>query len=303
MSISLLQLDPGTLPDLPKEFRWQHYFTEDLLQWLIEKGMLLLLGLVLLFLGFKLTGFLVRFLKRLMRKAHFDDSLISFLGSLSGFVIKVLVIVMVAAMMGIETSAFVALIGAAGLAVGLALQGSLSNFAGGVLILIFKPFQVDDIIIHSDQEGVVKHIDILYTQIRKYDNELVIAPNGALANELLINLSRMPLRRVEIPVRISYSSDIKRARELVLAIFQADGRVVDDPPPQFLMMNMEDHYLSFSARGWSTMDDYWVVYWECLEAIKEAFHDEPEVEMPFPRRQIDFTIPREEAPSSSSDRS
>lgn len=278
-----------------QETDWQQVLTNDLLALVLEKIGLVLLAILLLWLGFKLTRFPVRLIKAAMRRAKLDASLTSFLASLCSFAIKVMIIVLVAAMVGIETSAFVAIIGAAGLAIGLALQGSLANFAGGVLILVFKPFVVGDIVIHDNQEGVVEYIDILYSHIRKYDNQLVIAPNGALANNLLINLSKMPLRRVEIPIRISYSSDIKQARKLVLAVFEADGRVVDDPPPQFLMMNMQDHYLEFSARGWSTMDDYWPVYWTCLEAIKEAFQEAEDVDIPLPRRVVDLPPSREQA--------
>jgi len=271
-----------------QETDWQQLLTSDLLALILEKVGLVLLAILLLWLGFKLTRFPVRLIKAAMRRAKLDASLTSFLASLCSFAIKVLIIVLVAAMVGIETSAFVAIIGAAGLAIGLALQGSLANFAGGVLILVFKPFVVGDIVIHDNQEGVVEYIDILYSHIRKYDNQLVVAPNGALANNLLINLSKMPLRRVEIPIRISYDSDIKQARKLVLEVFEADGRVVDDPAPQFLMMNMQDHYLAFSARGWSTMDDYWPVYWDCLEAIKEAFQESEAVSIPLPQRIVEL---------------
>lgn len=288
MKFFLAQSDPTNWWESLQNGNWQQWVTGDLLRLIMEKAGLVLLGILLLWLGFKLTRFPVRLIKAAMRRAKLDASLTSFLASLCSFAIKVMIIILVASMVGVETSAFVAVIGAAGLAIGLALQGSLANFAGGVLILVFKPFVVGHIIIHDQQEGIVEYIDILYTHIRKYDNQLVIAPNGALANNLLINLSRMPLRRVEIPVRISYDSDVKEARKLVLDIFEADARVAADPPPQFLMINMQDHYIEFSARGWSTMDDYWPVYWECLEAIKEGFQRTEEVNIPLPRRIVDF---------------
>jgi len=262
------------------------YFTRDIIDMILYKGLVVLLGLVLLVVGFYLSKYLVNLLKKGMTKARLDPSLVSFLASASGIAIKVLILISVASMIGVETSAFVAVIGAAGLAIGLALQGSLSNFAGGILILIFKPFRVGDIINAKGEEGEVERIDILNTKIVAYDNRVIIAPNGDLANTMLVNLSEKPLRRVEIPVRLSYRSDMTEARSLVLEALHEDSRVVKDPEPVVVMLNIEESHLSFSARGWCTMDDYFEVYWDCIEKITKKLGSSNLVQIPFPQRDV-----------------
>lgn len=267
-------------------FDYESFFTKDVLDLILYKGLLALVGIVLLLIGFYLTGHLIRLLKKAMVRARLDPSLVSFLASAASIGIKALIVVSIASMMGVETSAFVAIIGAAGLAIGLALQGSLSNFAGGVLILIFKPFKVGDIIVTNGEEGEVERIDILNTKIVSYDHRVIIAPNGDLANSMLINLSQKPLRRAEIPVRISYKSNIKKARQLMLDVFAEDKRVVENPAPVVVMLEMEESYVSLSARGWCTMDDYFWVYWDCIEKIKEALSSSDVVDIPFPQRDV-----------------
>lgn len=268
------------------DFSLNKVFTEDVLNFLLAKSLLVLAGIVLLVVGFYLTKYLVRLLKRAMRRAKIDPSLASFLGSACSIGIKILIIISVASMLGVETSAFVAVIGAAGLAIGLALQGSLSNFAGGVLILIFKPFKVGDIISTNNQEGEVEHIDILYTKIIGYDNKVIVAPNGNLANSMLVNLSEKENRRMEIPIRISHKSDINAARIIILQVFAEDPRVVNLPAPVAIMKSLEESHIHISARCWCNMTDYFEVYWDCLEKIKEGISKSNEVEIPFPQRDL-----------------
>lgn len=267
-------------------FDYGKLFSEETLDWLLQQSLLIALGIVLLIVGFFLTKYIISLLKKAMNRANLDPSLVSFLASAGSLGIKALVVVSVAAMMGVETSAFVAIIGAAGLAIGLALQGSLSNFAGGVLILIFKPFKVGDIIITNGQEGQVERIDILNTKIIAYDHQVIIAPNGDLANSMLINLSEKPLRRAEIPVRISYKSNLNAARKLMIEVFNEDPRIAKTPAPVVVMLQMEESYVSLSARAWCTMDDYFQVYWDCIEKIKNALEQSSEVDIPFPQQDV-----------------
>ncbi len=262
------------------------WLQQDVLPFLVTEGVHILLGLLVLILGFILTKYPVRLLSKAMKKATLDPSLTSFLASISSIGIKALIIVLAASIMGVETSAFVAIIGAASLAVGLALQGSLSNFAGGVLILIFKPFKVGDIIATRDQEGAVERIDILNTRIVGYDEKVIIAPNGELANSMIINHSEKPLRRVEIPVRISYDSDMQEMRKLTINVFKADKRVSLEKEPVVVMLEMEESYISLSARAWCTMDDYFWVYWDNIEKITEALKESEKVEIPFPQQDV-----------------
>lgn len=281
-----LQDSTAITPEQLLGFDFNKFFTQDILDLILYKGLLILVGLVLLVAGFFVTKYLVRLLRKAMLQARLDPSLVSFLASACSIGIKALIVVSVAAMMGVETSAFVAVIGAAGLAIGLALQGSLSNFAGGVLILIFKPFKVGDIIVARDQEGEVEYIDILYTKLVTYDNRVVVAPNGELANSMLINLSEKPLRRAEIPVRLSYKSDMDRARQAMLDVFAEDPRIAEEPAPVVVMKQMEESHVSLSARAWCTMDDYFWVYWDCIEKIKKAMETTEGVDIPFPQRDV-----------------
>jgi small conductance mechanosensitive channel len=262
------------------------WLKEDILPFLLEEGIQILIGLMVLIVGFMLTKYPVRILTKGMKRAKLDPSLTSFLASISSLGIKALIIVLAASIMGVETSAFVAIIGAASLAIGLALQGSLSNFAGGVLILIFKPFKVGDIITIRDQEGAVERIDILNTRIVGYDEKVIIAPNGELANAMIINHSEKPLRRVEVPVRLSYESDLAAAREIIINIFKQDARVSSEQEPVVVMLTMEESYIHLSARAWCKMDDYFWVYWDNIERITEALRKSSLVEIPVAQQDV-----------------
>lgn len=262
------------------------WLQQDILPFLLQEGIQIFLGLVVLVVGFILTKYPVRLLSKGMNRANLDPSLTSFLASISSLGIKALVIVLAASIMGLETSAFVAIIGAASLAIGLALQGSLSNFAGGVLILIFKPFKVGDIISTHGEEGEVERIDILNTRIVGYDQKVIIAPNGELANTMIINHSEKPLRRVEIPVRVSYDSNMQEVRKLAIQVFKKDKRVSSEKEPVVVMLNMEESYISLSARAWCKMDDYFWVYWDNIEKITEALKASGLVEIPFPQQDV-----------------
>src|SRR5690606_32945351 len=174
---------------------------------------------------------------------------------------------------------------AAGLAIGLALQGSLSNFAGGVLILLFKPFKVGDVIEGQGQIGTVKKIDILYTHLHTGDNREVVIPNGNLANSEVVNMTAQPTRRVEIKVGVAYNTDLKKALEVILSILNQDERVHSEPAPAVFLNNFGDSSLDLVVRAWVNTGDLWPVYFESMEKIKSAF-DRNEIEIPFPQRVI-----------------
>jgi small conductance mechanosensitive channel len=220
-----------------------------------------------------------------MDKAELDASLKTFLGSLISITLKVILILIVAGMIGIETTSLIALVGAAGLAVGLALQGSLANFAGGVIILVFKPFKVNDVIEGSDHTGVVERIDILYTQLRTFDLRVVTIPNGQLANSSVINFTTKETRRVDMSVGISYGDNIGKAREVLLAMLKKDERILADPEPVVVFTNFGDSSLDLSVRAWCKTPDYWPVFWDNMERIKTTF-DENGISIPFPQRDV-----------------
>ena len=224
-------------------------------------------------------------LQLILEKRDTNLSLSTFLLGLVKALLFVSLFIGVATIVGVPMSSFFAILGAAGLAIGLALQGSLSNFAGGVLILLFKPFQVGDVIIGMGHKGTVQRIDILYTHLFTFDNREVVIPNGNLANADVINITSQPTRRVDMNVGVAYSSDLKKVRKVVLAILAKDSRVHSDPEPVVVLTNFGDSSLDLVVRAWTDTDCYWEVYHETLEKIKEAFEKE-QIEIPFPQRVV-----------------
>ncbi len=253
----------------------------------LEFGLSILFSLLLLFIGFRVIRYILVLFQNVMGKYDFETSLQTFLKSLLSFTLKLILLIVVAGILGIETTSLIALLGAAGLAIGLALQGSLSNFAGGVVILTFKPFKVDDVIQWGDDVGAVEEINILYTQLRLFDHKVITIPNGQLANSKVINYTRKDTRRVEMKVGISYSSNIDQARQAVLKAIKQDERILPDPAPAVLFMNFGDSSLDLAVRAWVKTPDVWPVYWDNMERIKTAF-DENGITIPFPQRDVHF---------------
>lgn len=253
----------------------------------LEFGLSILTGLIILFVGFKVIRYMLVALEKVMVKYDFEPSLKTFLKSLSSFVLKLILIIIVAGIFGFETTSLIALLGAAGLAIGLALQGSLSNFAGGVIILTFKPFKVNDVIQWGDDVGLVENISILYTELKLFDNKVITVPNGQLANSKVTNFTRKDRRRVEMKVGISYSSSIPKARQVILDVLKQDNRILPDPAPVVLFTNFGDSSLDLSIRVWAMVPDFWPIYWENMEKIKQAL-DENGISIPFPQRDVNF---------------
>lgn len=251
----------------------------------LEYGPKLLLAVLTLILGLWLSNKFVKVVKKLMLKNNLDPSLIPFLTSLLNIGLKVLVLISVASMVGIETTSFVAILGAAGLAVGLALQGSLSNFAGGVLTLIFKPYKVGDLIEAQGHMGEVMEIHIFVTKLKTYNNELVIIPNGSLSNGDIINYSALGVRRVKISIGVSYKDDIKKAKNVIINTLKKNTKVLRDPEPFVGVNEFGDSSINLAVRAWCKAEDYWDVYYECMEACKYAL-DENGITIPFPQRDV-----------------
>jgi small conductance mechanosensitive channel len=224
-------------------------------------------------------------IKRVFNKSNVDPSLQGFLRGLISMILKVMVYITALGMLGIEMTSFIAILGAAGLAVGLALQGSLSNFAGGVLILFFKPFKVGDFIERGSESGTVEKIDILYTILNTPQNQTIVVPNGQLANSPITNYSNKETRQARFSVGIGYGSDIKKAREVILKVLNSDERLLKEPAPVVLLTELADSSLNLSARAWTKNSDYWPFFWENLEKIKEEL-DKEGIEIPFPQRDV-----------------
>ncbi len=214
-----------------------------------------------------------------------DPTLHKFIGSLVSVGLKGLLLISVASMIGIATTSFIAVLGAAGLAIGLALQGSLSNFAGGVLILIFKPFKVGDLIEGGGHLGSVKEIQIFNTILTTPDNRRIIIPNGVLSNNSLINVNIEPTRRVDFVFGIGYGDDLKKAKEILSKIAADNSRVLKDPAPTIVLSELADSSVNFTVRLWVNTADYWDVYFETHESVKVAF-DAAGVSIPFPQQDV-----------------
>ncbi|HLV78603.1 MAG TPA: mechanosensitive ion channel domain-containing protein [Marinobacter sp.] len=214
-----------------------------------------------------------------------DPTLNKFLCGLISIILKILLLISVASMVGIATTSFVAIIGAAGLAVGLALQGSLANFAGGVLILIFKPFKVGDAIEAQGFLGTVKEITILYTIIDTFDNRRIIIPNGQLSNASLTNMSTNEIRRCDMSFSISYDDDISKAKAVCQRLIEEDERALDTPAPLIVVGELADSSVNLTVRAWTRAGDLWPFYWDMQERVKLAFDSEG-ITIPFPRQVL-----------------
>lgn len=246
-------------------------------------GKLTLASLTLL-LGWWLINTLTRKVGRLLTQRDIDMALHGFVSSLASMGLKVLLLISVASMIGVETTSFIAMIGAAGLAVGLALQGSLANFAGGVLIMLFRPFRIGDWIEAQGVSGSVDSIQIFHTVLKTGDNKVVVVPNGSLSNGHITNYSREPKRRVDIALSIGYGSEIKLARQVLLEIAQ-DQRVLREPEPQVLVTSLGDSAVNLVLRVWVASENFWPVTFAFTEQAKERL-SEAGVERPFQQRVV-----------------
>jgi len=224
-------------------------------------------------------------LKTFLERREDSPSLNQFLYSFSKVLLYVVLFVGVAAIIGVPVTSFLAIFGAAGLAIGLALQGSLSNFAGGLLILAFKPFKVDDFITGQGHTGKVAKIQILYTHLLTFDNKEIIIPNGNLANSDVINMSTQDTRRVDYTVGVAYGTNIKQAREIILGVFEEDERALKDPAPVVFLNNFGDSSLDLVIRVWTNSDTLWPLYFDGMEAINNEF-EKNGIEIPFPQRVV-----------------
>ncbi|MDE2422375.1 MAG: mechanosensitive ion channel [Gammaproteobacteria bacterium] len=245
----------------------------------------LILAATTLILGWWLINKITQKIGIILKKKQVDPTLHGFIRTLTNIMLKIPLIISVASMIGIETSSFIAALGAIGLAIGLALQGSLANFAGGVLILLFRPFRVGDWIeAQSGVNGTVHSIQIFHTTLKTSDLKIVIVPNGSLSNGNITNYSREPIRRVDINLGIDYSSDIKQARKVLLDIAQ-DPRVVSTFTPVVYVTGLGDNAINITLRVWVENANYWPVTFDFLEAAKEKL-TEAGIGIPFPQRVV-----------------
>ena len=241
----------------------------------------MIMALTLLIAGWYLIKIIVSSAKKIMEKRDVDITLQKFLSDLLAWALKALLFVTVISKLGVATTSFAAIIGAAGLAVGLALQGSLSNFAGGALIMIFKPFKAGDLIEAQGLIGVVKEIQIFTTQLNTPGNKLAIIPNGTLSNGNIVNYSAEGQLRVDLTIGVSYDADIKQTKDVLLKVLTDNSKVLSDPAPTINVSELADSSVNFAVRPWCETANYWDVYFETLENAKIAL-DQAGIEIPYP---------------------
>jgi len=248
-------------------------------------GPKLLLAIVVLIVGNIIIKWLKKIIIKAMDKGKVEVSLQRFLVSLISIGLRILLLISVASMIGIATTSFVAILGATTFAIGLALQGSLSNFAGGVLILLLKPFKVGDVIEAQGYLGKVHEIQIFNTILKTFDNKVIYIPNGSLSNGNITNYSQEPIRRVDMTFGIGYGDDIKKAKDVLISIVEQDSRVLQDPAPIIAVSNLGDSSVDFAVKVWCDTAEYWNVFFDMQEKVKLTF-DEKGISIPFPQTDV-----------------
>lgn len=268
-----MNLNPNQLTDYANTF----------ITALVDYSPKIISAFVILFVGLYAIRLINRFIRKLMIKRDLDPTLTKFLADILLWVLKVLLFVTFISKLGIETSSFVAILGAMGLAVGLSLQGSLSNFAGGMLIILFKPFKVNDTIEAQGVTGTVREIQIFVTKLITANNQTIFVPNGSLSNGNIINYSLQKIRRADLTIAISYDTDIKKVKEIITAILKNNPKVLQTPAAEVSVKNLTDNAIQLAVRPWANNEDYGIVFSETLESCKLAFDSAGIVIQPYVR--------------------
>ena len=248
-------------------------------------GLKIVAAIVIFIVGRWIAKALKNVVKRMMAKGNVEEILISFVGNLTYIALLAFVIIAALNQLGIQTTSFIAIIGAAGLAIGLALQGSLANFAAGVLMIIFRPFQVGDYIEGAGVAGSVEKVQIFTTQLKTPDNKTIIIPNAKIMGDNITNYSAKDTRRVDMVIGVGYGDDLKKVREILEDILAKDDRILEDPAPTIGVLELGDNSVNFAVRPWVKRDDYWGTYFDVTETVKRRF-DEKGISIPYPQRDV-----------------
>ena len=255
--------------------------------WIVGKAGSVILALLCLWIGLKLAKWIMKLIRRSFDKSKLDPTVSSFLSSIIYIVLYVLIFITVVSIMGIQVTSFVTLLGTAGVTVGLALQGSLANFAGGVLILILKPFVIGDYIREDthNNEGTVISIDIFYTRLQTYDGKMIVIPNGTLSNTSLTNLTKQEKRRLEFRIPVEYDVDLRLAKSVLEQVITKESMVLADEPKNIVLDAFEDSSMTILVHIWVKTEDYWPAKWKLMEGFKAAL-DEAGIVIPY--NQLDI---------------
>ncbi|TVQ17158.1 MAG: mechanosensitive ion channel family protein [Bacteroidetes bacterium] len=260
-------------------------YQENAMEFLITYGPRVIGAIIVLIIGLWIIGRFTRFIKDSFDKREMDASLRSFLSSMIAILLKVLLIISVMSMVGVAVTSFIAILGAAGLAVGLALSGTLQNFAGGVIILMFKPYKVGDFITAQGYSGTVEEIQIFVTMLKTPQNVVIIIPNSALATNSLTNFSVKPIRRADWSFGIAYGDSYDKAKGVLLKLLQEDERVLKDPEPFIALGELGDSSVNITVRAWAKSADFWGVFFDMNEKVYKAFAKEG-INIPFPQMDV-----------------
>jgi small conductance mechanosensitive channel len=251
----------------------------------IDFGLKVATALIIFYVGKFVIGMVVGAIHKLMQKQQVDKTLETFICNLVRTVLMVVVVIAAIGALGVETTSFIAIFGAAGLAVGLALQGSLSNFASGVLIVLFRPYRVGDFIEAAGIAGSVEQVQILTTILKTGDNKQIIVPNSQIMDSIITNYSANPTRRVDMVIGVSYSDDLDKVRETLQQLIAADDRILNEPAATIAVSELADSSVNFVVRPWVNVADYWAVKFDLTEAIKKRF-DKDNISFPFPQQDV-----------------
>ena len=265
-------------------------YLEGAMLWVWKLVPNILAAALILIIGLWLIRFINRLVGKFFDRKDYDLALESFLQSFINIALKVILFVLVITQLGVQSSSLIAIIASAGLAVGLALQGSLANFAGGVLILLFKPFKIGDFISAQGVDGTVKEISIFTTKLSTFGNQIAIIPNGQLSNNNIINYNALDTRRDKIDVGIGYSSNIKKAKEILLQICAEESGILKDPAPEVYVDALAESTINLSLRFWAKNEDFWAAHFHVIEELKYRF-DAAKIEIPSPQRVLLYNTP------------
>jgi small conductance mechanosensitive channel len=265
---------------------------ENSMQWvvnnqglLLEYAMNIVAAILTLVIGLYLARLISTASHKMMSKRQFDSTIVDFIAHMIRYIIIAFVVIAALSRIGVQTTSFIALLGAAGLAVGLALQGSLSNFASGVLIIALRPFKAGEYIEAAGTAGSVDSVQIFATTLTTPDNKVVVVPNSAILGGNIVNYSRMPNRRIDLLIGVSYAADLAKTKEVLEKTVKANSGVLADPAPQIAVAELADSSVNLVVRPWVKSEDYWTVRFELMEAIKNEL-DQAGIEIPFPQMDV-----------------
>lgn len=272
----------------------------ELIEWFGENQEAILLfaakffvAIGILVAGMIIARILTNTMTKRLDKSKIDNAVVSFMAGIIRTIIIIAALLMALSHVGVQTTSFIAILGAAGLAIGLALQGSLSNFASGVLIMIYRPFKSGDYVEAGGVAGTVQRIELFTTVLKTPDNKMVVVPNSKITGSEITNYSQEPIRRVDMVIGVSYSADLKKTKEVLMQVITSDERTLQDPAPRVAVTALNDSSVDFIVRPWVNSSDYWPMYWDSMERIKNAL-DENGIGIPFPQMDVHLHHPKGE---------